>query len=140
MELEDIIVKKLFTLSKKASHKNEVPVAAIVIHNHKIIAAQFNKREHKHDVTAHAEVLAVRQAAKRLKRWNLADCDLYVTLKPCSMCTEVIKQCRMNHVYFLLEKPISKHEYSKTIFEKFGSSSVSDSYQQLLSSFFRNIR
>ena len=135
-----IIIKKLLELAKKAANKKEVPVSAIVIHNDRIIASAYNKRELEKDVTAHAEVLAIRKAAKKMQRWNLSDCNLYVTLKPCSMCTEIIKQSRMNQVYYLLEKPDYKHEYSKTKFEKIDSDDASNSYQQLLSDFFRNIR
>ena len=78
---EEIIIKELFILAKKAIRKEEVPVSAIVVHNNKVIAKQYNKRENKKDVTAHAEVLAIRQASRKLKRWNLSDCDLYVTLR-----------------------------------------------------------
>ncbi len=140
MLLEEKILKKLFQCAQKAFKKDEVPIAAIVVHNNKIIACQYNKRESRNDITAHAEVLAIKQAARKLKKWNLSDCDLYVTLKPCSMCTEIIFQSRIKVVYYLTEKLNYKHEFSKTKFYKMDSFEEDQSYQQLLSSFFKNKR
>ena len=137
---EEIIIKELFILAKKAIRKEEVPVSAIVVHNNKVIAKQYNKRENKKDVTAHAEVLAIRQASRKLKRWNLSDCDLYVTLQPCSMCTAIVHQSRIRNVYYLTEKLDYKHEYSKTAFRKLDFRNQEETYQQLLSSFFQNKR
>ncbi len=137
---EKRIIDKLLYLSKKAYKNHEVPVSAIVVYHHTIIAAQYNKREKKHLVTSHAEILAIQKTSKKLKRWNLSDCDLYVTLKPCSMCAEVIKQSRIRNVYYLLDKPDFKHEYSKTNFFELNKEKERDTYQQILSSFFRNMR
>lgn len=137
---EKMISKKLLQLSRKAYKKKEVPVSAILIHNNSIIAADYNHREQKKQVTAHAEILVIHKASRKLKRWNLSDCDLYVTLKPCSMCAEVIKQSRIKNVYYLLNKPDFKHEYSKTNFSEFVLENDRNTYQQLLSSFFRNMR
>ncbi len=137
---EKKIVEKLLQLSKKAYKRKEVPVSAILIHNNSIIAADYNRREHKKQVTAHAEFLAIHKASRKLKRWNLSDCNLYVTLKPCSMCMEVIKQSRIKNVYYLLDKPDFKHEYSKTDFFKLPLENEKQTYQQLLTSFFRNMR
>ncbi len=137
---KEIIIKELLVLAKKAIRKEEVPVSAIVVHNNKVIAKQYNKREHKKDVTAHAEVLAIRQASRKLKRWNLSDCNLYVTLQPCSMCTAIIQQSRIKNVYYLTEKLDYKHEYSKTAFRKLDFRNQEETYQQLLSSFFQNKR
>ncbi len=137
---EDLIKKQLLQLAYKAYKNNEIPVSAIVVKNNKIVAKSFNKREKSKDITAHAEVLAIKKAARKLKRWNLSDCILYVTLKPCDMCTEIIKQSRIKELYYLLEKPISKHDYKKTTFSILDDKKVSSSYQQLLSSFFQNKR
>ena len=92
------------------------------------------------DVTAHAEILCIRESAKKLKRWNLSDCDLYVTLKPCNMCMEIIKQSRIKTVYYLLDKLDYKHEFSKTNIEQIKCEEDIDTYQQLLSDFFQNMR
>ena len=136
----DIYLKILLELAKKAAKQNEVPVSALIVRNNKIIAKDFNKKEKKQDITAHAEILCIKKAAKKLKNWNLSDCDMYVSLKPCSMCYEVIKQSRIKNVYYLLDKPDYKHEYNKTNMELLPANTVTNSYQQLLSVFFKNKR
>jgi tRNA(adenine34) deaminase len=137
---QEKIIKKMLKMAKKASNKGEIPVAALVIHNDKLISCAINNRESKNDITGHAEILAIKKASKKLKRWNLCDCDLYVSLKPCQMCMEVIKQSRINNVYYLLEKLEYKKDFSKTNFALIDDQLATDSYQQLLSDFFQNIR
>lgn len=127
-------------LAVKASKKGEVPIGAIVVYNKKIIAKAFNLREKRHDITAHAEVLALKKASKTLKRWNLSDCELYVTLKPCSMCASIIKQSRILNVYYLYDKQSIKKEYDKTNFYYKNDDSLTKKYGKLLSSFFLDKR
>lgn len=134
------IVDTLLNLARKASLKGEIPVSAIIICNDKIISKKFNLKEKKNDSMAHAEILAIKEATKKLKRWNLNDCSLYVTLKPCAMCEEVIKQSRIKTVYYLLDKLDYKHDFTGTSFEKINLKEYKDSYQQLLSAFFKNMR
>lgn len=140
MNIEDKIVQKLMKNAKKASKKGEIPVSAIVINNNKIISSSYNKKEKTKDITAHAEILALKRAAKKLGRWNLNDCTLYVSLKPCSMCFEIIRQSRIENVYFLLDKPYYKKEFDKTKCSLLKSPVSSNTYQQLLSDFFQNKR
>ena len=80
--------------------QGEIAVGAVVVKNGEIIASAANKKEHDKDVTSHAEILALRMAAKRLDRWRLDDCDLYVTLEPCPMCAWAIINSRIKNVYF----------------------------------------
>lgn len=134
------IINILFKLSNKAYQKGEIPVSALLIQNGKILSKKYNLKEKKKDITAHAEVLCIRETAKKLKRWNLSDCNLYVTLKPCNMCMEIIKQSRIQNVYYLLDKLDYKHEFTKTNFQKIGCKNNIDAYQQLLSNFFQNKR
>lgn len=140
MNLNNKIDKKLFLNALKATKKGEIPVSAVIVKNNRILCDSYNQKEKKHDITAHAEILAIQKAAKKLHRWNLNDCDLYVSLKPCNMCMEVIKQSRIRKVYYFLEKPYSKLDFNKTIFELKENQDFSSSYQQLLSSFFQNKR
>jgi tRNA(adenine34) deaminase len=137
---KDKIEKKLLKLAHKAAIKGEIPVSALVIHNNACISLAYNNRERKNDITCHAEIIAIRKAARKLKRWNLGDCDLYVTLKPCKMCMEVIKQSRIRNVYYLLDKLDYKNDFSKTNLVLLENKELSASYQQLLSDFFQNIR
>lgn len=138
--MDEKIYKICIKLAEKAAKIGEVPIGAVIVHNDKIIAKNYNLREKKHDITAHAEILAIKCASKLLKRWNLCDCDLYVTLKPCSMCESVIKQARIKHVYYLNEKLSYKKEYNKTLFYNKKNEELEKCYSELLSSFFRNKR
>ena len=80
--------------------QGEIAVGAVVVKNGEIIASAANQKEQAKDVTSHAEILALRMAAKRLDRWRLDDCDLYVTLEPCPMCAWAIINSRIKNVYF----------------------------------------
>lgn len=78
----------------------EIPVGAIIIKDGKIISSAFNQKEATNDVTAHAEILAIREAEQKLGRWRLDDCEMYVTLEPCPMCAWAIINARIKTVYF----------------------------------------
>lgn len=78
----------------------EVPVGAVLVHNHDVIAAGHNYREVSQDPTAHAEMIVIRKAAKRLRTWRLTDTILYVTLEPCPMCAGAIMQARIARLVF----------------------------------------
>ncbi len=82
------------------SVKGEIPVAAVIIKDGEIIAETFNQKETLNDVTAHAEILAIREAEHKLGRWRLDDCEMYVTLEPCPMCAWAIVSSRIKAVYF----------------------------------------
>lgn len=140
MDFEKKIEKYLYKLSLKSFRKGEIPVSAIIVKDNQIIASAYNCREKYKDITAHAEILAIKKAAHCLKRWNLNDCTLYVSLKPCQMCYEVIKQSRIEKVIYYLEKPESKKDYNKTNFIFAQNGNFSHTYQQLLSDFFQNKR
>lgn len=78
----------------------DVPVGALIIKNNKIIASAHNEKEKDNDVSAHAEILAIKKASEVLQNWRLDDCELYVTLEPCPMCAWAIIQSRIKTVYF----------------------------------------
>lgn len=85
--------------AKKAYRKLEVPVGAIIVKDGEIIAKAHNEKEEKNDSTKHAEILAIQKASKKLGTWRLNDCEMYVTLEPCSMCAGALIQSRMHKVY-----------------------------------------
>jgi tRNA(adenine34) deaminase len=86
--------------ARLAAEHGDVPVGAVVVHNGIIIAARHNEREATNDPTAHAEVLALREAAQHLGRWRLDDCDLVVTLEPCVMCAGALVNARVRTLVF----------------------------------------
>ena len=88
-----------------AAEIGEVPIGAVVVQAGKIIGRGYNRRETDRDVTAHAEILAIRAAARHLGTWRLNDCDLYVTLEPCHMCAAAGVQARIRHIYFAAADP-----------------------------------
>ncbi len=85
--------------AKKAMALGEVPVGAVVVREGKVIATGYNRRETGKNALLHAEIVAIDRACKKLGRWRLSDCELYVTLEPCPMCTGAILNARISTVY-----------------------------------------
>ena len=88
--------------AKLAFEKDEVPVGAVIVEDGKVIAATHNFNLHLKDPTAHAEILALRQAAQIKNSARLDDCDLYITLEPCAMCAAAISLARIRRIYYAL--------------------------------------
>jgi tRNA(adenine34) deaminase len=88
-----------------AMREHEVPVGAIVVHNGHVIARAHNQREQLHDPTAHAEMIAITQAAEALQSWRLEGCTLYVTLEPCAMCAGAMVLARIPTVVYGASDP-----------------------------------
>ena len=86
--------------AQKAYQIDEVPIGAVIIHNNQVIGRGYNQREHLHDPTAHAEILAITAASNTLEDWRLNDCTLYVTKEPCPMCAGAIVMSRFKMVIF----------------------------------------
>ena len=91
--------------AEAAAQKGEVPVGAVVVHNGQLIAKSHNLRELNKDPLAHAELLAIAEAAEHLDRWRLIDCTLYVTLEPCPMCAGAIVNSRLDRIVFGASDP-----------------------------------
>jgi tRNA(adenine34) deaminase len=89
----------------KALEENEVPIGAVIVHEGRVIARAHNQREQLHDPTAHAEMIAITQAADSRKSWRLDGCTLYVTLEPCPMCAGAIVQARIPTVVYAAPDP-----------------------------------
>ncbi|RJQ42198.1 MAG: nucleoside deaminase [Gaiellales bacterium] len=86
--------------ARRAAARGEVPVGAVIEHGGGIIAAAGNEREERGDPTAHAEMIAIRQAARRLGGWRLPGCTIYVTIEPCPMCAGAIYQARIERLVY----------------------------------------
>ena len=101
--------RRLMTLAlaqaQAAAAEDEVPIGAIIVRSGQVLAAAHNQREQLRDPTAHAEMIAITQAATALNSWRLEDCTLYVTLEPCPMCAGAIVQSRVKRVVYGADDP-----------------------------------
>ena len=140
--MEEKYINELINLSKKSLKKSEVPIAALIIdENGKIISNAYNTRNIKQQTINHAEILAITKANKKLKSWRLNKCTLYVTIEPCDMCKSVIKESRIQNVYYLLPRLPEKNQYNKTIFNKLKDMSEKEGkYQEIINKFWKNKR
>lgn len=97
--MEEKFMKEALKEAKKAYNKLEIPVGAIIVKDGEIIAKAHNLKETKFDTTKHAEILAIQKASKKLQSWRLLDCEMYITLEPCSMCAGAIINSRIKKIY-----------------------------------------
>jgi tRNA(adenine34) deaminase len=93
-------MKIALELAKKAFDGGEVPVGAIVVKNGEVIGQGYNQAETRNDPTAHAEILAIKEAAEKLGNWRLTGCTLYATKEPCPMCAGAMQQARLSKLVF----------------------------------------
>lgn len=98
--MDDTIYNELKRLVDIALKENEVPVAAVIVNNGNIIGRGYNKVEQTQNFMNHAEIIAINEAIKNKGNWRLDDCEIYVSLEPCSMCKEFIKKSRIKKVYY----------------------------------------
>ena len=100
MEKDILFMKKALNEAKKAYQIGEIPIGAVIVKDGKIIARGYNKREKANMSTAHAEMVCIDKACKKLGTWRLSGCTLYVTLEPCPLCTGAIINSRIPKVVF----------------------------------------
>ena len=98
MEKDSIYMKEALKQARKAYKIKEVPIGCVIVHEDKVIARGYNKRNTKKNTLAHAEILAINKASKVLGDWRLEDCTMYITLEPCQMCAGAIVQARVKRV------------------------------------------
>ena len=89
----------------KAEQKEEVPIGCVIVKDGKVVARAHNLKQTKRLATAHAEVLAIEKACRKLKDWRLEDSEIYVTLEPCAMCAGAIASARIKKAYFGAYEP-----------------------------------
>ena len=130
-----IIEKELNKLILRAKKNNEVPIAALIVKNNKIIAKAYNKVNKTNNILDHAEILAIKKASKIFNNWRLIDCELYVTLEPCSMCKEIIKKSRIKNVYYYSKQNNYKTESDTTY--KYIEDNI---FSNILTNFFKEKR
>lgn len=97
---DQYFMEQAFKLAQKAEQYNEIPVGAVVVHQGKIIGEGFNQSIMLNDPSAHAEMLAIRQAGEYLNNYRLIDCTLYVTLEPCPMCAGLLVHSRIKQLVY----------------------------------------
>lgn len=146
---QEKFMKEALKEAQKALTKAEVPVGAIIVKEGKIIARAHNIKEQKQDGTMHAEIIAIKKASKKLNNWRLTDCEMYITLEPCTMCAGAIISSRIKKVYFGTNDPKAgavgsvlnlfedytfnhKVEYEKNILE--------EECRNILQDFFKKLR
>lgn len=103
----EVFMAQAIIEAQKAADLMEVPVGAVVVLNGEIIGRGFNQPISSHDPCAHAEVMALRDAAKRIENYRLVDADLYITIEPCTMCSGAIVHARIKRVIFAALEPKS---------------------------------
>ena len=95
MDYMDLAIEE----AKKAFNKGEVPVGVVIVKNGEVISCQHNLKEEKRLAIAHAEILAIEEASRKLNNWRLSGCEMYVTLEPCPMCASAIAQSRISKLF-----------------------------------------
>ena len=98
--MEEYYMKIALKLAKKALKYGEVPVGAIIVKDNKIISKAYNKKEKTHNTIKHAEIIAISKACKKIKNWRLENCEMYVTMEPCMMCSGAIEQSRLKKIVY----------------------------------------
>ena len=149
MTTDEKWMRQAINQAKKAEKLDEVPIGCVIVHNDKIIARGYNRRNTDHTSLAHAEMMAIKKACKKIGDWRLEECTLYVTLEPCQMCAGAIVQSRVKRVvigamnkkagcagsiFNLLEEDRFNHkaEVTRGILE--------DECAEMMSEFFRGLR
>ncbi len=100
MDADETYMAMALDEARKAAQLGEVPIGALVVADGAVVARAHNLRETDHDPTAHAELLAIRDAARSLGRWRLSDCTVYVTVEPCPMCAGAMHQARIGRLVY----------------------------------------
>lgn len=125
----------LLKLIKKAERKQEVPVACLILDKQeKIIGKKINNRQNKYNILGHAEINAILAAEKKIKDWRLDKCTMIVSLCPCELCQQIIKEARINKVYYLLDNNNNKKIIGNMI--KVENKEYQEKYQKILQRFF----
>ena len=146
--MEEKWMKEALKEAEKAYKKEEIPVGAVIVKDGKIIARAHNLKELKQTAIAHAEILAIQKANKKLQNWRLIDCDMYITLEPCMMCMGAIISSRIKNLYIGTLDPKNEKEEAEermeTYKKKYGIHIEIGILQQkceyILKDFFKNLR
>jgi len=142
-------MRRALELAREAEQAGEVPVGAVIVKGDEIIAEGWNRPISSHDATAHAEIVAMREAGRKLDNYRLLDTTLYVTLEPCSMCVGAMIHARVGHLVYGASEPrtgalggafdlldANQHNHFFTV----ESGVLAEESSQMLQAFFRSRR
>lgn len=147
--MDEKYMKEAIKEAKKAWAKDEVPIGAVIVKNGKVIARAHNLRESKQIATAHAEIIAIEKACKKIGSWRLNDCTLYVTLEPCAMCSGAMILSRVDRIVYGASDPkggcvdscIKMYEQQGfNHYPEVTSGILKDECSSMLTTFFKNKR
>ncbi len=136
IDMDEMWMQEAFKLARQAESLGEVPIGAVVILDDELIGSGYNCKEYNQNPIAHAEIIAIQEAVKKLNRWRLNDCSLYVTLEPCQMCLGALINARLKRLVYAAKK--TKTQINHNIILKTGVLETPASL--LLSDFFKKIR
>lgn len=147
--MKEKFMKEALKEAKKAYEKDEIPVGAVIVKDNKIIARAHNLKESKNNSICHAEILAIQKACKKLNSWRLLDCEMYVTLEPCSMCAGALINSRIKKVYIgTADEKTGACGSKLNLLEDFKFNHIveiekyilKDECEEILKDFFKNLR
>lgn len=147
--MDERYMKEAIKEAKKAWAKDEVPIGAVIVKDGKVIARAHNLRESKQIATAHAEIIAIEKACKKIGSWRLNDCTLYVTLEPCAMCSGAMILSRVDRIVYGASDPkggcvdscIKMYEQQGfNHYPEVTSGILKDECSSMLTTFFKNKR
>ena len=143
MNLDKKVLDLLLKNAEKAFKKGEIPVSAVILdQSGKIISYSNNDRQRKCNVLGHAEINAILKAEKKVRDWRLDGYSMVVTLEPCNMCSVIIKECRLDKVYYFLSKKNDDYSWEININKEQINNykEYTSKFKQLLTDFFNNKR
>lgn len=149
INIDEKYMKEAIRQAKKAYAIGEVPIGCVVVHEDKIIGRGYNRRTTDKNTLAHAELIAIRKASKKMGDWRLEGCTMYVTLEPCQMCSGAIVQSRMSRVVVGCMNPkagcagsilnlLQMEEFNHQVELETGV--LEDACSQMMKTFFRELR
>jgi len=147
--IDEKFMKLALKEARKAYECDEVPIGAVIVKDGKVIARGYNNRESRLDPTGHAEIIAIRKAAKKIQNWRLEDTTMYVTIEPCSMCAGALVWARVGRVVYGAKEPkggalgSSYHLYEQKSLNHYPQVSggvLEEECGMLISDFFKNKR
>ncbi len=135
------VIEVMLKEAKKAYDNNEVPIGCVIVKDGKILSKAHNTKQRSYLCTNHAEIIAIQKAEEKTKDWRLDQCEMYVTLEPCKMCKEVIKQSRIKSVHYLLKSNFDNEENKHINYAMMHEDADKMvEYKELLQSYFKSKR